>query len=104
MIDLYYLYILQSKKSGNYYVGYSKDPWRRLQEHNTVDRDTFTSKHQPWSLKAVFEVGTNEGEALKIERFIKKQKSRVLLEKLTDPEFFPIRLLAQLVRVPHVRD
>jgi len=38
-----------------------------------------------------------------IEKFIKKQKSRTLIEKLiTGGEFFGI--LAQLVRVPHVRD
>ncbi len=41
---------------------------------------------------------------MKIERFIKKQKSRILLEKLIDPNFEPSGFLAQLIRVPHVRD
>jgi putative endonuclease len=39
-----------------------------------------------------------------MEKYIKRQKSRNLLEKLIDPEFIPTGTLAQLVRVPHLRD
>ena len=42
--------------------------------------------------------------ALNLGKFIKAQKSRRLLEKLIDKEFVPSGKLAQLVRVPHVRD
>lgn len=51
----------------------------------------------------MFESGT-QSEALLLERFIKKQKSKKLIEKIFDPEFIPKGKLAQLVRVPQVRE
>ena len=101
---MYYIYIIYSSSSDIYYTGYSDNPIRRLQEHNTKPYNTFTSKHRPWVLKTYFECSMIENEVIKIERFIKKQKSRSLLEQLCDPEFIPTGRLAQLVRVPYVRD
>ena len=66
-------------------------------------KNTFTSKHRPWILKAVFECGPDKSIAMKTEQFIKKQKSRVLIEKIISG----IELtgsLAHLVRVPFIRD
>ena len=101
---MYYIYILLSTSSDLYYVGYTNDYARRFKEHNEQDTfNTFTSKHRPWVLKAIFECGHLEKEAIKIERFIKKQKSRVFLEKLILAENFS-GPLAQLVRVPKLRD
>ncbi len=52
---------------------------------------------------ALFECGKNRAIAMKIEKYIKKQKSRTLIEKMINgPELFGV--LDQLVRVPHVRD
>jgi putative endonuclease len=85
-------------------VGYSNDPHRRLIEHNITSINSFTAKHRPWRLKAIFACGENEGDAIKLERFIKKQRSRAMIEKLIDPAFMPTGHLAQLVRVPHLRD
>jgi putative endonuclease len=59
-------------------VGYTTDYLRRLVEHNEQENfNTFTLKHRPWILQAVFECGITKSEAIKVERFIKKQK-RVL--------------------------
>ena len=101
---MYYLYILYSNSSDKFYVGQSSDPWRRLEEHNTSPLNTFSSKHRPWVIKSIFGPFENRSEAMNLEKFIKKQKSKSLLEKLIDPEFKPSGKLAQLVRVPHVRD
>jgi putative endonuclease len=101
---MYFIYILYSPSSEIYYVGYSRDPAKRLLEHNSSSFNTFTSKHRPWIIKALFECGNNEAQAMRIEKFIKKQKSRSLLEKLIDPAIIPNGMLAQLVRVPHMRD
>jgi putative endonuclease len=101
---MFYLYILYSDKFDKYYVGSSLNPWKRLVKHNSSKFNTFTSKYRPWVLKAVFEAGKTRGEAEKIEKFIKKQKSRNLIVKLSQPDFIPNGKLAQLVRVPHVRD
>ena len=84
---MFFIYIIYSGPSDLYYVGYSDDPKRRLIEHNTKSFNTYTSKHRPWILKAVFECSPTETDAIKIEKFIKKQKSRKLLEKLIDPDF-----------------
>jgi putative endonuclease len=100
---LYYIYILQSEKDQYYYVGYSDHPEERTVEHNTNLHSTYTSKHRPWVLKAVFQVGESESTAINLERLIKAQKSRKLLEKLIKTDFVPTGKLAQLVRVPHVR-
>ena len=87
---MFYLYILYSASSDKYYIGYSNDHERRVLEHNNSERNTFTSKYRPWILRAVFSCGTIEAEAVRIERIIEG-------EPLTG-------ILAQLVRVPHVRD
>jgi putative endonuclease len=101
---MFYIYILYSPSSDFYYVGYSNDPVRRLEEHNSSVHNTFTSKHRPWILKAYFKCSESEKEAIQIERFIKKQKSRKLLEQLCTSDFVPHGRLAPLVRVPHVQD
>ena len=85
-------------------MGYSDDPQRRLIEHNTKPFNTYTRKFRPWLLKASFECSELKKEALLIERFIKKQKSKKLLEQLCDQSFVPTGVLGRLVRVPDVRD
>ncbi|MEQ8362847.1 MAG: GIY-YIG nuclease family protein [Cyclobacteriaceae bacterium] len=100
---MYFIYILYSSGYDKYYVGYSNDPFRRLTEHNTSTK-TFTSKYQPWELATIFACSELESKAVKTEKFIKKQKSRKLLEKLCQADFVPSRQLGHLVRVPHVRD
>ncbi len=100
---MFYIYFIYSASSDIYYVGHSDNYSCRLEQHNNSDRDTFSKKHRPWELKAAFEVGNDRGTAIKIERFIKKQKSRKLIERIIKGEKLT-GILAQLVRVPHVRD
>ena len=100
---MFYIYILYSAAADKYYIGYTNDYERRLIEHNTKPFNTYTSRHRPWKLVAVFTCSEKEADAIKIERFIKKQKSRKLIEQLINNEFIPDGMLTQLVRVPHVR-
>jgi len=79
---MYYIYFIYSKSSEKYYLGYTNDPERRLIEHNTKDFNTYTKKHRPWELAHSLPVSDIRGDAVKIERFIKKQKSRNLIEKI----------------------
>ena len=96
----YYIYILYSEKFDKFYIGYTTNVKMRLEHHNKDDKNTFTAKYRPWTLKAVYKVGNDRGEALKLERFIKKQKSRKLLLQLIQTDFQPTGKLAQLIRVP----
>ena len=100
----YYIYILHSISIDKFYVGYSSDPWKRLDEHLQNETWKYTGKAKDWELKSVFRISENESDAIRIERFIKKQKSRNLILKLIDMEFIPEGVLNQLVRVPHLRD
>ena len=85
-----------------YYVGYSNNYELRLKEHNQSEKNTYTSKHRPWVIKAVFECGNNKAEAVRLEKFIKKQKSKIFLQKRIDSEDIELTgILAQLVRVPN---
>lgn len=77
---MYYIYILYSESSDKYYIGYTDNPALRLKRHNESKILSYTSKHRPWEMKASYEVGESKSDAVKIERYIKKQKSRVLIE------------------------
>jgi len=101
---MYYIYVIYSEIADLYYVGYTNEPHRRLIEHNSKPFNTFTSKYRPWQMKALFECGISQSKAISTERFIKKQKSRRLIEMLCNPGFIPGGNLSQLVRVPQVRD
>jgi putative endonuclease len=100
---MFYIYILKSVTSDITYIGYCEDPSERLIQHNTKEEVTFASKHKPWEMKALFEAGT-AADAVVLERFIKKQKSPKLMEKLMNPEFVPEGKLVSLVRVAVSKD
>jgi putative endonuclease len=99
---MFYIYIIYSNTAERFYVGHSENPWDRLVQHNENEGDKYTGKYQNWELKAVFQVSENRGDALIIEKFIKRQKSKKLLLKLIEPEFIPSGDLAQLVRVSKI--
>ena len=100
---MFYIYILYSSKSDRYYVGHTHDVSSRLNDHNHGNRPgqkkKYTFKHRPWILKASIEISMNRSDALKVERFIKKQKSRTFLERLIETQNNREEL-AQLLRVP----
>ncbi|MDD5569869.1 MAG: GIY-YIG nuclease family protein [Bacteroidales bacterium] len=100
---MYYIYILYSESSDKYYIGHTDNIDRRLLEHNFSERNTYTSKYRPWILKATYSCGNKRSIAMKIEKIIKQQKNRNFIKKLIDG----VQLygdLAQLIRVPHLRD
>ena len=78
----YFVYILFSKSSNIYYVGQTEDVEKRLHLHNSLTYNSFTSKHVPWVLKMKLEVGPERSIAMRIEKYIKKQKSRKYIESL----------------------
>ena len=102
---MYYIYLLYSENYDRYYIGYTTNYELRLHHHNTQEYfNTYTSNYRPWRIAALFSCGDSCKQAMQLERFIKKQKSRKLLERLADPAFVPEGMLSKLVRVPQVRD
>ncbi|WP_228446544.1 GIY-YIG nuclease family protein [Chryseobacterium sp. 3008163] len=102
---MYYIYILFSETADKFYAGYTQSPKERLLKHNQQeDFNTFTRKFRPWKMAALFEVSIDKNLAIQIERFIKKQKSRKFIEMLCDENSQFSGILAQLVRVPKLRD
>ena len=80
-----FLYILQSEKSGRYYIGSCVDPARRLSQHN-ANAVAATRNRGPWARVALVEFETPE-RAKKAELFIKRQKSRRIIELIVSGEF-----------------
>ncbi|MBL7685726.1 MAG: GIY-YIG nuclease family protein [Deltaproteobacteria bacterium] len=80
MFKQFHVYILQSQTTGKYYTGYTSDIESRLWEHNNKI-SLFTKSGVPWKL-VHFETYSSSTEALKREKYIKRQKSRLYIESL----------------------
>ena len=79
---MFYIYIIYSESADKYYIGHTNEPNRRLEEHNNVIKNSYTFRYRPWMLKACFEVSESRGETRKVENYLKKMKSRKLIEKI----------------------
>ena len=81
---MFFIYILYSESSDKYYIGYTENVEKRLFVHNNPIKVCYTSKHIPWVLKRFFSVGDSKTKVLRVERKIKKMKSRRFIEELLD--------------------
>ncbi len=79
----FFLYILFFESFDKFYVGQTNTIEKRIWQHNNLEVDSFTSKYRPWKLVAQFNFPSRE-KAMKVERFIKKQKSRAFILKLIE--------------------
>lgn len=69
----HFIYILQSKDDGPYYLGRSQNPERRVEHHNTTSTG-FPSRYWPWELvfKQMFSA---KGGAVEVGQPIESRKS-----------------------------
>ena len=74
----FFVYIIYSPLLDKFYVGYTSDLEKRLQDHNTGISD-FTSKSSDWEIKYM-ESFPDRQLAMKREKEIKKKKSRRYIE------------------------
>jgi len=79
---MFYTYILQSQKSGRYYVGHTENIPKRLLRHNN-GQVLATRNKGPWAL-VYFENFNSRIEANQRELEIKSMKSKIYIEKLID--------------------
>ncbi len=77
---MYYVYILQSKKDGKYYIGYTSDLEARIDYHNAGKQRS--TKHRIPFVLVYSEEYKTKFEALKREREIKGYKGGNSFRKL----------------------
>jgi len=79
---MHFLYILHSQKHDLYYVGQTHDMAQRVERHNNhIYKGAFTKIDENW--KVVLELQLeNKAQALFLERFIKRMKSKVFIRKI----------------------
>jgi putative endonuclease len=72
-------YVLESKKNGKFYAGYTRDPKKRLEEHNQ-GRNFSTKPGRPW--KCIYYEACLDGEdAKRREKYFKTMQGNRLLKR-----------------------
>ena len=77
----WYVYILKSKKNGQFYKGFTNDLHRRLEEHNCLDSSSHSDKTLgPFELvwHCVFK---NKDKAIAFEKYLKSGSGRAFANK-----------------------
>ena len=84
---MYYCYVIYSQTLNKYYIGESDDVERRLELHNSgYFARAYSKRATDWSLFVVIPCPTRI-TALKIEKYLKKKKSRKYIERIkSNPE------------------
>lgn len=75
----FYTYVLLSDKDNNYYIGYTNNLKRRLEEHNKGENYS-TRLRVPLQL-IYFEACLNEKDAIQREKYLKSTIGRRFLKK-----------------------
>ncbi|NJN76966.1 MAG: GIY-YIG nuclease family protein [Saprospiraceae bacterium] len=91
---MHFVYILHSKKLKRYYIGETYDVELRLNQHNEgfYNKNNYTKKGQPWELIFQLKCNTKE-QAQKIEKHIKKMKSKKYLQNFMEYKEIRYKLL-----------
>lgn len=77
---MYHVYILQSLKDHKFYIGFTVDVERRLDEHNR-GHNTSTSTRRPFRL-IDYESHTNKIDALRREAYFKTTKGKSTFKQM----------------------
>ena len=78
---MYYVYILKSKSHPDkYYVGYTNNIKKRIQQHNNSPTSNHTSKYGPWELTR-YTAFTEKPKARNFEKYLKTPSGKAFLKK-----------------------
>jgi len=69
---VYWVYLIKSAESGNYYIGQTGDLEKRIARHNS-GQSRYTKNKGPWVLAGSIEVSTRS-EAMRLEKKLKSYK------------------------------
>jgi len=79
---MHFLYVLYSKAANRYYVGETSDVDTRLKQHNQHHfKKGFTKAAEDWKVVLSKKCSSKE-EAVYLEKFIKRMKSRKFIQKV----------------------
>ena len=82
----HYIYLIQSKKTGQLYKGYTTDLKKRLVEHNRgLNFSTKTQK--PWEI-IHYEAYLDERDAKRREKYLKTSQGMRLLQRMLKEYFY----------------
>ena len=79
----FYVYILRSRKDGSLYIGHTNNLARRILQHNSRGKKTYTSSRGPWDL-VHFEVYSSRIQAVRRELFLKSHAGAFEKKKLAN--------------------
>ena len=83
---MFYVYVIESVKSYNLYVGFTKDLKNRLEEHNR-GLNFSTRSYKPWQL-IHYEMYINEEDARRREKYLKTSQGSRLLKRMLKEYFY----------------
>ena len=78
----FFTYIIQSELDGSFYIGQTENLRNRLKYHND-GASKYTSRKIPWRL-VYYEEFPNRSDAMKREKFLKKQRNKQFYQKLIE--------------------
>jgi len=81
-----YVYILESTKTDDLYIGYTVDLRKRLTEHNH-GLNFSTKPYRPWQL-IHYEAYRNEKDAKRREKYLKTNQGSRLLKRMLKEYFY----------------
>ena len=84
---MFYVYIIRSLKDGSYYIGSTSNLGKRIKRHNR-GHSISTKNKKPFTLvyKKEYKI---RSEAVREERRIKSQKSKIYIENLIKAQLGP---------------
>lgn len=82
----YYIYVIESKKNGDLYIGYTKNLIERLKEHNQ-GLNFSTKSAKPWKI-IYYEACLDEKDAKRREGYLKTTQGQRLLKRRLKEYFY----------------
>ena len=79
-MQFYYTYVLYSLKDSKFYIGFTTDVLRRLDEHN-AGKNVSTKTRRPLKL-IYYEAHLSKEDALRRESYFKTTKGKVTLRQM----------------------
>jgi len=77
---MFYVYILQSRKDEQFYIGFTKNLKKRIKDHNTGGTKS-TKPRRPLKL-IYYEAHKSEKDARRRERYFKTDKGKTTLRQM----------------------